>query len=132
MERKFYHYTLWEDWINGLYDPPSKQMYNKIIDCKNILGNNKEFIKCIDSLFSEWKISTELNLTNKEQNRRAWVGQASVCKSLQVCDDIVKIAWSELTTEQQDEANKIADEKIAEWEIKYNGGVLECQKSLWD
>jgi hypothetical protein len=67
---------------------------------------------------SQWKYSCEHNLTKLDTNRKAWIGHAAVALAIQCPEDIVREAWGYLTEEQQDLANKKAQEAIEYWEKK--------------
>ena len=71
----------------------------------------------------EWPYSCEHNLTDRSQNRRAWIGHAACALAFQCPEDIVRSAWSRLTELQQAEANAKADEAIRFW---------ECQRGISD
>jgi hypothetical protein len=60
-------------------------------------------------------------LTDTKQNRQAWIGHAACALAHGIPEDIVREAWSYLTQEQQDAANKKADEAIAHWENNVYG-----------
>lgn len=66
----------------------------------------------------QWTYSCEHNLTDRSQNRRAWIGHAAVALAIQCPEDIVRQAWSKLTEQQQKEANAKADEAIRSWECQ--------------
>lgn len=62
----------------------------------------------------EWKHSCEHNLT-KSGDKRPWMGHAAVALAIGCPEDIVREAWSYLTVEQQEAANKKASEAIEDW-----------------
>jgi len=66
---------------------------------------------------NEWPNSCRHNLS-KRGDKRAWIGHAAVAMAIQCPEDIVRKAWAHLTQEQQDAANKKADEAIAYWRSK--------------
>ncbi len=66
----------------------------------------------------QWPFSCEHNLTDRSQNRRAWIGHAAVALAIQCPEDIVRVAWSKLTERQQIEANAKADDAIRSWECQ--------------
>ena len=70
-----------------------------------------------NNLIYDWVNSCEHNLTNTELNRIAWLGQASAAKALGVDCYITREAWSHLSKEVQQEANKIAVKYLKEWEM---------------
>ena len=74
------------------------------------------------AVVDEWVKSCEHNLSNRTQNRKAWIGHAACAKAFGCPEDIVREAWSHLTEEQQALANDQADKAIQYWE------ELQCQK----
>ena len=64
-----------------------------------------------------WPLSCEHNLT-KGGDKRPWIGHAAVALALNIPEDIVREAWGHLSTEQQDAANKKAEEAIEVWRKK--------------
>jgi hypothetical protein len=79
-------------------------------------GNALLYGEYMIHVIKNWKYSCEHNLTDKSQNRRAWLGHAACAMAFQCPEDIVREAWSYLTEEQQRAANKQADYAIEEWE----------------
>jgi hypothetical protein len=65
-----------------------------------------------------WRYSCEHNLSDKSQNRKAWIGHAACAYAMQIPEDIIRKAWSFLSDEQQVLANKEADKAIKYWESK--------------
>jgi hypothetical protein len=64
-----------------------------------------------------WPKSCEHNLT-KGGDKRPWVGHAAVALAINCPEDIVRAAWGSLSQEQQDAANKKAEEAIEIWRAK--------------
>lgn len=64
----------------------------------------------------EWPKSSQHNLSNTTQNRRAWIGHAACALAMGCPEDIVRQAWGHLTEWQQRAANQKADEAIQYWE----------------
>jgi hypothetical protein len=64
----------------------------------------------------EWRYSCEHNLTARAVNRQAWIGHAGTCIATGAPEDITRQAWWTLNQAEQDAANAVADEAIAEWE----------------
>ena len=69
-------------------------------------------------MINNWKSSADVHLTNKECNRKAWIGQASCCYYANVPEILTCIAWNQLTEKQQQKANLIAKKIIEIYEKK--------------
>lgn len=66
-----------------------------------------------------WEYSCEHNLTDSGINKQAWIGHAACCLAIGCPEYITRQAWWHLTKQQQDDANKKADEAIRYWEDKH-------------
>ena len=82
-------------------------------------GNHNEYGKYMLRVVHEWKFSCENALTDRNLNRRAWVGHAACALALNCPEHITRQAWSFLTDEQRFLANKEADRAIRVWEHNY-------------
>jgi hypothetical protein len=125
---KQFYATIWEmeDVENGMYSNKINKM--QIEKSKNLLANINKFNDTIDLVFKNWKVSTAVNLSNKSINRKAWIGQASclfLCKSN---EKETKTAWFQLSDEQREMANKIAELKIKQFEAIWNGKLSSISK----
>ena len=65
----------------------------------------------------QWKYSCQHNLT-KAGDKRPWIGHAAVALAINCPEHIVRLAWGYLTPEQQEKANKKAEEAIELWRSK--------------
>lgn len=79
-------------------------------------GNDELYGEWMLHVVRDWKFSCEHNLSNRTQNRRAWIGHAACAYAFRCPEDIVRKAWSYLTEEQQTKANARADDAISKWE----------------
>lgn len=119
MQQKFYHYEKWEDFKNGMYKTANiKEKENKILAAINLLSNPFEFYKVCKKILIEWPISCDVNLSNINQNRKAWIGAAGCCYNSKTPEILTREAWSKLSMAQQNQANKIAQQIIYEYERK--------------
>lgn len=120
MKRVFYPYYLWEDYLNGMYNTKVNNfdfLKNKSIE---LLSCSNLFYEYAVQMIHEWEICTIVNLTNLEQNRKAWLGQASCCFYARVPEFITCIAWMQLTEQQRKNANNVAKNIIENYERKLN------------
>lgn len=119
MKQFYAKYTDWEDYQNGMYDSYDLNKKESLInESINLLTDLNKFYKTMNIIIKKWKISTKVNLTNLETNRKAWLGQAACCYNHNCPETLTRIAWSRLTTEQQIKANKTAQKIITEYERK--------------
>ena len=115
MERIFHHYNKWEDFHAGMYDENKEGRKARVEKAASILGTPSVCREAMEMVISQWKISTEYNLSNAEINRKAWLGQAACSCYAGVHEDETREAWGMLTDAQRVEANRIAASIIRKW-----------------
>ena len=93
-------------------------------------GNAQRYGKYMMRVVKEWRYSCEHNLTDRSQNRRAWVGHAACALAFQCPEDIVRQAWGHLSEQQQNEANAQADIAIGYWECQNGNSEKTSMKLL--
>lgn len=108
MNRIYHPYWLWEDYKNGMYDLNRSNEEELINFSVNILSNQIIFEEIALNVIKKWTISTKVNLTNPNCNKKAWIGQASCCYHSNVPEYLTRIAWSKLSDEQRLEADNTA------------------------
>ena len=101
-------------------------MWGKVKDRSNYLQRAIEFTgdwnlygSYMMKVVNEWGYSCEHNLSDRSQNRKAWIGHAACALAFKCPEDIVRKAWGHLTEDQQRRANNMADRAIKEWEKRY-------------
>lgn len=107
---------MWEDYRAGQYALVYRDQAVGIESSAWLLADSAMLGAAMSAVAREWVHAAEHNLTNQERNRRAWLGQAACCFEFGVPDFVVKTAWHQLSSDQQDAANAVADQVIAEWE----------------
>lgn len=117
MKQIFEHYEKWEDFQHGMYDPPNAADA-EYLECLSfeLLSNIERFSVACSGVIENWQVATAVNLTNKNCNRRAWLGQAACCFVHGVPEVLTRAAWKSLSNEQRLEANEIAGGMIDEYE----------------
>lgn len=139
MKQIFHHYTEWEDFQSGMYNPPclasietgitSEERMEKVVE----LFSDKELCyEYMSKVVHEWKIAAEQNLTNPIVNRRAWIGQCACFMYAGVHDEETRKAWCMMEQRIQIQANKIAEKVIREWEHEYTKGHYGHQYSIFE
>jgi len=77
-----------------------------------------------------WPISCEHNLTVRQMNRHAWLGQAACCLAVSAPESATRLAWRSLSDDEMVAANDVADTVIAIWESTYTPtGSGSCQSA---
>jgi hypothetical protein len=122
MKQIYEHYQKWEDYNAGMYALHDIRDKDKLVfKSVKLLSDPNLFYETMQKLIIDWKVSTDVNLSNKNQNRRAWLGAAACFYKYKVPEYVVRIAWGLLNKEVQDKANRIANKIILEYETKNNG-----------
>jgi hypothetical protein len=124
-EQVFHHFSAWEDWRAGMYRCAVVPQESE--RAARMLANPEAFYMAAKMMLRDWPHAAEHNLTNREQNRRAWIGQATACYSQNAPEGATRYAWWLLLIEERERANAVADRVIAEWEAARN-----TQAALFD
>lgn len=116
MTRVYHHHEKWEDWRAGQYAMNYAIQAGGELRSADLLGDELRLYAVMSAVTREWPNATEHNLTNLDQNRRAWLGQAACCFELGVPAFVVKQGWWTMTDLMREQANAVADTVIGEWE----------------
>lgn len=113
MKRIYVHYTLWEDFINGMWRNETKEYeethFEEIV---NFTGNHNLYGEAMLNMVENWNNTCLHNLTDNNINKRAFVGHAACCFKFGWPEYLVRRAWNTLSKEQQINANAMADKAI--------------------
>ena len=104
----FCHYELWEDFINGMYNTSANDEVFLTSKCKELLSDQELFFDTLKNVTKDWPSATKVNLTNNQQNKRAWLGAAACSYKYNAPEYITRLAWNKLTKIEQMKANLIA------------------------
>lgn len=120
MKRVYYPYNLWEEYKAGMWRiVPASERDNYAEQAAALMRETDSFKDAMMEAIEKWPVSSEMNLSARCMNRRAWLGRAGCCVAINSPEEATRQGWHYLTQEEQDEANQAADEVIAEWEKRY-------------
>jgi hypothetical protein len=120
IRQKWYPYTLWEDYLHGMYRKLDREEQESLLRLAiDFTGDDELYGSWMLRVAKEWPISCENNFTDMSINHRAWIGHAACCMAINCPEQITRQAWWELTDEQRDKANARADYAIALWNNRY-------------
>ena len=123
IERIYHPYWQWEEADSNMWGTVDDK--KKYLDAAiEFTGDAELYGSWMVKVVRKWKYSCEHNLSNKTQNRQAWIGHAACALAMGCPENIIRSAWSYFSKEQQDEANAQADEAIQLWEDLYVRGEL--------
>ena len=133
MKQKFYHYTMWEDFQNRMYDEVKEDRESRVQKAVQLLTDLPMLYEQMSRVTKEWKFATEQTLTNNSINHQAFLGQTACNIWGGVKEDETREAWGRLSCEQRYKANKTADRVFDEWKKAYERENEACwQMSLSD
>jgi hypothetical protein len=118
MERVYHKYILWEDYKNGMYSLPPKNIVQHKKKVAELFLSYSLTYKYMSKVISLWHYSCENNLTNLNMNRVAYLGQAA-CNIYYKTPRLITMAvWSTLPENIRDRADCIALKIIKKWELE--------------
>ena len=120
MERIYHPFNLWEDYQFGMWRKVPLFMEVHFLKAAiDFTGDAGLYGEYMIRAINEWPNGCEHNLSCKGMNRQAYIGHAATCIALGCPEYITRLAWHQLTQNQQDEANGKADIAIKIWEDNY-------------
>ena len=132
MKQVWYHYTLWEDFQNGMYNEQKEGRKERVQMAIYLLQSPTMLYVYMKRVTEEWKHATEQTLTNPSINHQAWLGQCACNLFGGVKEDETREAWGHLTNMERYEANKVADKVDEEWVRQYTKCHDSYQLSIFD
>ena len=126
MRQVFYHYQDLEEHRAGMWritNPAERDRY--IAAAAALMMDPRAFLAAMLHVIEEWPNSCEAAMTTPSLNRRAWFGHAGCCLATGSPEDLTRQAWHTLTQEQQDRANRAADQAIHTWAGGYTKRAVE-------
>ncbi len=125
MKRVYHHYKKLEEVNAGMWrivgGDAGKDFASAAAD---LMRDPEAFKASMRKAIMAWPNSCEHNMTAKNVNRQAWLGHAGCCIAVESPEECTRLGWWKLTKEQQDEANRVADEVILEWEQMYESRLM--------
>ena len=120
MKQFYSHYENWEDYKNGMYCIETKPNELELINNAIVmLSNVFLFNDTCKEILINWPIAVKVNLTNKQCNRKAWLGQSACNYKFNTPEILTRQAWSRLTDLQRYEADNVALKIIKNFELKH-------------
>ncbi len=117
MKRTYHHWEDWECCKAGFYEtsPPAGTTSGVAIAMyAEFLLDIPRFAAAMDRVVDEWPNSCEHFLSNRNINRLAWLGQASMCIDTRV-PAIYRGGFSRLSRAAQGRANSAAAGRLHKW-----------------
>lgn len=120
MQRVFHPHDKCEEYSAGMWRTVAGAGAEHFIKAAaDLMRCPGEFKEAMGAAVKAWPYSAEHNLTCVALNRIAWVGHAGCCYAANCPEELTRLGWHTLTSAEQDEANRVAGEVVAEWETEY-------------
>lgn len=117
MKRIWHDYRTWEDFKDGMWRISTKAERDTLLPkAIEFTGNHILYGSFMMKVLDVYPIACEQNLSDRSQNRRAWIGHAAACLAINAPEDVTRAAWGHLTLQQQIDADAEADKAIKLWE----------------
>ena len=132
MKQKYYHYTMWEDFQNGMYDEDKEGRRERVLLAAKLLTDTELLYEQMTRVTKEWKYATEQNLTNQSINHQAFLGQTACAIWHGIHEDETREAWGMLTSMERYKANKVAHRVYQEWVRDFTRNEPNYQLSIFE
>lgn len=117
MKRIYKPYTVWEDYLNGMWRKlPTEMEAEAISEAVIFTGDHKRYGLAMGEVMEAWTNTMLNTLTNVNVNRKAFLGHCAVQYKINIPEYITRIAWGYLSNEQRFMANKEAEMRIKHFE----------------
>jgi hypothetical protein len=114
IDRVAHPYTKWEDYLAGMYAPPADPVGDRDAAFE-LLTDPEEFARVIPLMFADWPHATENWLTRPGAKSWPWIGAAACMWRDKVPEAATRAAWWLLGRDQQEAANRTAEECRRHW-----------------
>lgn len=120
IKRVFHRWEKCEEYKTDMWRTvPIEKRDDLQVQSRQLMIEHDSFEYVCKMVVDSWPFSCEAALTASTMNHQAWIGHAACAFNHNAPEDITRLAWRTLTKEQQDLANKAADNAIAYWKEKY-------------
>lgn len=113
-------YWQWEDFQNGMWRKLTKDeesyFLQKAID---FTSNWKDYGQAMIEVIEAWPYTMLNSLTSPSTNKRAFIGHCACSYKHDLPEYIVRQAWKEITEQQRNDADEIAELVYLEWLEKH-------------
>lgn len=124
MKRIYIPWDKWECYKNGLWRSLSKEDETLYLQLAiEFTGNHVKYGNSMLDVIFLWPNSMLNFLTNPSINKRAYLGHCAACLAIGSPEYVTRLAWKELTDQQRNDADHIAQQTLNEYfnEIKNKG-----------
>lgn len=130
IQRTALPYWKWEDHEAGMY--ALTYTVPQVNAAQALLADPERLRLAMKRAVEQWPNAALHQMSNPDQNRRAWLGWAACMVNDLAPANATKIAWSNLSDAQRRAANHSAELVIFDWEREHAEAPPEFQASLFD
>jgi hypothetical protein len=116
-------YWEWEDHRAGMYRIPANR-HAEILAARKLLSSPPRLENAMRAVVDAWPAAAAHQLTNMQQNRRSWLGQAACTFTVKATSTATRAAWAQLTDDERTAANRCASRVIRDWEEDHAGPIV--------
>jgi hypothetical protein len=127
MKRIYHRHEYCEEYKAGMWRNVSAGERQSFIDAAaGLMKDSIRFKSAMIGAMNNWPNSFENSLTSSSINGIAFLGYCGCCYAVNSPEDLTRLAWHTLSTDQQDEANRVAGKVLDMWKSKQMDKEL-CQ-----
>jgi hypothetical protein len=128
--RIFHHYQELEETAAGLWRRLTGDDRKRFVEAAaDLMKCPEEFAAAMRQAVRDWPKSCEAAFTAEGVNQVAFLGHAGCCVATSSPEECTRVGWHTLNQQEQDEANRVAGEVLAEWHAEHS---RDAQRSLFD
>jgi hypothetical protein len=136
LNRSYFHFADLEEYRAGMWKiVRGEQRKVNVIAAANLMRDSTAFDYAMRRALDEWPNSCRHNLTCENSNRVAWLGHAGCCLGAGSPEENTRCAWHTLNPAEQDEANRVAGEVLADWreanESEFQPSLLKLMEASY-
>jgi len=131
MKRIYIPYTEWEDWHNGMWNKLDKEEEpHMLLKAIRFTSDYIKYGHSMAKVIISWPNTMLNSLTNKNINRRAFLGHCACSYEFNCPEYITRAAWKELTNHQRYLADLVAQKTINNWIYEYKRKNIGLHKNM--
>jgi hypothetical protein len=108
-------YWDWEDWKNKMWVKSEFDLHT----CVKFTGDTERYGAAMQEVIYKWPNTMLNSLTNPSINKRAFLGHCAASLEINCPEYVTRMAWRELSDQQRELADAVAQKTINEWKERY-------------
>lgn len=114
--RVYFHYEDLEEYHAGMWRRLNGSARAEAVErAARLMADPDAFASSMRRAVMEWPRSCSAAFTTEGLNQIAWLGHAGSCLGADSPEECTRVAWHTLNQAQQDIANRVAADVLAEW-----------------